>query len=133
MEKTLEELASWVHGELRGDGRLKITGVAGLKDAEDNEISFVVGPKYARQAGQSRAGALIVPPDLPGIEKPVIVTGNPYLAFAKILTLFTQRPRPALGVSRDAYLGAKVELGEKVSIHPQVYVGDEAVLGDRVT
>ena len=64
MEKTLGELASWVGGEIHGDAQLRITGVAGLKEAQPSEISFVVGAKYAQEAGRSKAGALIVPPDL---------------------------------------------------------------------
>ncbi len=133
MEKTLGELANWVEGELHGDAQLRITGVAGLAEAQTNEISFVVGAKYARQASQSKAGALIVPPDLQDIGKPFIMTVNPYLAFAKILSLFTQKPRSILGVNRDAYLGNNVKIGDEVSIYPWVYVGDAAVLGDRVT
>ncbi len=133
MEKTLGELASWVEGEIHGDAQLRITGVAGLKEAQPSEISFVVGAKYAREAGRSRAGALIVPPDLRDVTKPFIVSENPYLAFARVLTLFAQKPRPILGVSSDAYLGANVKVGDAVSIYPQVYVGDDAVLGDRVT
>jgi UDP-3-O-[3-hydroxymyristoyl] glucosamine N-acyltransferase len=132
MEKTLGELARLVIGELCGDAEFKISGVAGLEEAQTHEISFVVGPKYARKAHQSKAGALIVPPGLSGIQKPRIVSENPYLAFAKVLTLFAPKPQPSLGVSPEAFLGAKVKLGDGVSIHPQVYVGDGAVLGDRV-
>jgi len=93
----------------------------------------VVGPKYARLAQESRAGALIVPPGLQEVGKPVIVSENPYLAFARILTLFTEKPRKPMGVSRDAHLGSSVQLGQEVSIHPRVYVGEGAVLGERVT
>ncbi len=133
MEKTLGELASWVEGELDGDSQLKITGAAGLEEARNSEISFVLGTKYVEKAKMSKAEALIVPPNLRELGKPLILTENPYLAFAKILTLFTLKPRQALGVSRDAYLATTVTLGENVSIYPQVYVGDDVVLGDRVT
>ena len=133
MEKTLGELARWVEGELDGDARLRITGVAGLDEAGVSEISFAVGPKYADQARNSKAGALIVPQALREIEKPLIITENPYLAFAKVFALFTHRPQQALGVSPDAHLGANVQLGEEISIHPLAYVGDGAVIGNRVT
>lgn len=133
MEKTLEELAQLVEGELQGDPQLRIAGVAGLEEARTNEISFVVGPKNVRKVNQSKAGALIVPPKLSDIARPLIVSENPYLAFAKILKLFAPRPRPSLGVSAGAHLGANVKLGDEVTIYPQVYVGDNAVLGDRVS
>lgn len=133
MEKTLGELASWVGGELHGDAQLKITGVAGLEEARHTEISFVVGPKYVRKAHESRAGALIVPPGLRDIERPFIVSDNPYLAFAKILKLFSHKPRVPLGVSPKANIGENVQMGDEPSIHPLVFVGDNTVLGDRVT
>ena len=134
MERTLGELAQLVEGELLGDPEFKITGVAGLEEARSNEISFVVGPKYVNKAHQSKAGALIVPPKLKAFEKPLIISENPYLGFAKILKLFAKEQRTAVpGVSTKAHLGASVALGDEVSIHPQVYIGDNTVVGDRVT
>ena len=134
MERTLGELAQLVEGELLGDPEFKITGVAGLEEARSNEISFVVGPKYVSKAHQSKAGALIVPPKLQAFEKPLIISENPYLGFAKILKLFAREQRTAVpGVSTKAHLGANVALGDEVSIHPQVYIGNNTVVGDRVT
>jgi UDP-3-O-[3-hydroxymyristoyl] glucosamine N-acyltransferase len=132
LERTLGELARLVGGELQGDSELRVSGVAGLEEAQINQISFVVGPKYMRKAHESKAGALIVPPKLRDINKPVIISDNPYLAFAKILTLFAPKPSPPLGVSSKAHIGAEVKLGDSVSIQPNVYLGDSAVLGDRV-
>jgi UDP-3-O-[3-hydroxymyristoyl] glucosamine N-acyltransferase len=134
MERTLGELAHLVEGELLGDPEFKITGVAGLEEARSNEISFVVGPKYVSKAHQTKAGALIVPPKLQAFEKPLIISENPYLGFAKILKLFAQEQRTTVpGVSTKAHLGANVALGDEVSIHPQVYIGNNTVVGDRVT
>ena len=132
LERTLGELARLVGGELQGDSELRVSGVAGLEEAQINQISFVVGPKYVQKAHESKAGALIVPPKLRDINKPVIITDKPYLAFAKILSLFAPKPRPPLGVSSKAHIGAEVKLGDSVSIQPNVYLGDSAVLGDRV-
>jgi UDP-3-O-[3-hydroxymyristoyl] glucosamine N-acyltransferase len=133
VERTLGELARLVGGELQGDSELRVSGVAGLEEAQINQLSFVVGPKYLPLARASEAGALIVPPKLRDINKPLIITDNPYLAFAKILSLFTPKPRPPLGVSSKAHIGAEVKLGDSVSIQPNVYVGDSTVLGDRVS
>ena len=56
--KTLGELARLVGGELQGDSELRLSGVAGLEEAQINQISFVVGPKYVQKAHESKAGAL---------------------------------------------------------------------------
>jgi len=132
VEKTLGELARLVGGELKGDSEFQVSGVAALEEAQINQISFVVGPKYVRKAHESKAGALIVPPKMRDINKPVIISNNPYLAFAKILSLFAPKPRPSSGVSSKAHIGVEVKLGDNISIQPNVYVGDYAVLGDRV-
>ena len=133
VERTLGELARLVGGELQGDPEFRISGVAGLEEAQITQISFVVGPKYVTKAHKSKAGALIVPPKLRNIHKPLIVIENPYLAFAKILSLFATKPSPPREVSSKAHIGAGVKLGDSVSIQPNVYLGDSAVLADRVT
>jgi UDP-3-O-[3-hydroxymyristoyl] glucosamine N-acyltransferase len=133
MEILLGELAQRLGAELRGDSHLRISGVAALEDATETEVSFVVGPKYRRLAKQTAAGALIVPPGMEDLERPLLVSPNPYLAFAQALALFNERPRAALGVSPKAHLGDGVRLGQGVSIHPLAYVGEGAIIGDRVT
>jgi len=133
MEITLGELAQRLGAELRGDWDLRISGVAALEDATKTEISFVVNPRHRRLAKQTAAGALIVPPGMEDLERPLLVSPNPYLAFAQALALFTERPRTAVGVSPEAHLGDEVRLGQGVSIHPLAYVGEGAIIGDRVT
>lgn len=133
MEMTLGELAQRLGAELRGDSHFRISGVAALEDATETEISFVVSPKYRMLAKQTAAGALIVPAGMEDLERPLLVSPNPHLAFAQVLALFTERPRSALGVSPKAHLGEGVRLGQGVSIHPLAYVGEGAMIGDRIT
>jgi UDP-3-O-[3-hydroxymyristoyl] glucosamine N-acyltransferase len=133
MHKTLGELASLVGGELCGEPQQKISGVASLEEATERDISFLLGAKYLKQAEHSGAGALIVPPAFKKLDRPLIVSDNPYLAFAKVLELFTREQTVPLGVSPTARIGDNVQLGEDISVHPHVYVGENAVLGNRVT
>jgi UDP-3-O-[3-hydroxymyristoyl] glucosamine N-acyltransferase len=133
MEMTLGELAQRLGAELRGDSRLRISGVAALEDATETEISFVVSLKYKRLAKQTTAGALIVPAGMEDLERPLLVSPNPYLAFAQALALFTEKRQAASGVSPKAHLGDAVRLGQGVSIHPLAYVGEGAIIGDRVS
>ena len=44
--------------------RLMLTGVAPLQTAEPNEVSFLDNRKYASALAETRAGAVIVHPDL---------------------------------------------------------------------
>jgi UDP-3-O-[3-hydroxymyristoyl] glucosamine N-acyltransferase len=93
----------------------------------------VVSLKYKRLAKQTTAGALIVPAGMEDLERPLLVSPNPYLAFAQALALFTEKRQAASGVSPKAHLGDAVRLGQGVSIHPLAYVGEGAIIGDRVS
>jgi UDP-3-O-[3-hydroxymyristoyl] glucosamine N-acyltransferase len=56
MEKTLQELTSFLKGTLENDDpQLKITGVNGLVEAGPKDISFAV-PPYVEVCHKSRAG-----------------------------------------------------------------------------
>ena len=133
MEKTLKELAQLVGGVCQGPEDLKIRGLAAIHQAGPEEITFVARAKFARQIDSSRAGAFIVSPDLGHVPRPLIITSDPYLAYAKIATVFAPPPRRWPGISNQAYMGANCQVGEDVSIAPFVWIGDNVSLGDRAT
>ena len=43
---TLRELAEYVNGMVAGDDSLIISGVAGIEDAEQGQLTFLANPKY---------------------------------------------------------------------------------------
>lgn len=126
---TLRELAELVGGTVVGDGAATIERIASIDSAGEGEITFVAHPKYLPRLQQSRATAVIVTPgvDLPG--RNLLVCRNPYLAFAKILTLLQGgRPQP-LGVLPGAIVHPGAVLGEGVTVHPGCIVGDQVRIG----
>jgi UDP-3-O-[3-hydroxymyristoyl] glucosamine N-acyltransferase len=133
VEKTLKELAQLVGGICQGPEDLPIRGLAAIHQAGPEDITFVTRPKFAKQIDASRAGAFIVSPDLQKVPRPLIIATNPYLAYAKIATVFAPPLRRWPGVSNQAYLGAHCRLGKDVSIAPFVWIGDNVSLGDNVT
>lgn len=131
--KTLRELAQLVGGTCQGPEDLIIRGLAAIHEAGPEEITFVARPQYAKLMESSRAGAFIVSPDLQGVPRPLIITPNPYLAYAKIAAVFAPPRRRWPGVSNRAIVGQNCTLGQDVSIAPFVWLGDDVRLGDRVT
>lgn len=126
---TLQQLAELVGGSVVGDGSLKISRVAPIDAAGPGEITFVANPKYLGKLAQTRAAAAIVAPgvDSPGL--PLLVCGNPYLAFAKVLTaLQAQRPAPQ-GILAGALVDPSARIAEEVTIHPGCVVGPEVSIG----
>ncbi len=133
VEKTLKELAQLVGGICQGPEDLKIKGLAAIQQAGPGDITFVTRAKFAKQIEASQAGAFIVAPDLAQVPRPLLITSNPYLAYAKIATVFAPPCRRWPGISNQAAIGAHCRFGEDVSIAPFVWIGDDVTLGDRVT
>lgn len=119
-------LADALGARLDGDPDLWITGVAPLERAGAADLSFLANPKYREAAKGSGAGAVLVAPGvvLPG--KTLLVSPNPYAAFARALALFHPEDRPKPGVHPTAVLG------EGCEVAPDVHVGPLAVLMARV-
>jgi UDP-3-O-[3-hydroxymyristoyl] glucosamine N-acyltransferase len=129
---TLEELAALVGGKVEGNGTLEITGMASLDEAKEGEITFLAEMKSVARLEKTRAAAVIVPSSLPSFSKPVIITSNPYLAYAKIQAFFSHRPFSPKGTDPRSHIGEGVKMGRDVSVYPFVYIGDRTQVGDRV-
>lgn len=132
MRKTLQEIANLIEGDVLGDGNLMITGISSLDEAREGEISFLAQNKYVNKAKQTKASAIIVSNEIEGINKPFILTANPYLAYAKTVALFHAHPHPILGIDEQAIIGEGTRIGKDVSIYPWVFVGNDVTISDRV-
>jgi len=133
MNKTLKELAEWVGGTVIGDGNVVISGVGAISEAHPGEITFIGSPKYLPMLSTTGASAVIVPPDVKQGDKPLLSVANPYLAFAKILTLFTQKPYHPKGIDPQTWISPTARIGKDVTVYPFVCIGDRCSIGDRVT
>lgn len=131
MQKTLKEIAGLIGGKLAGDEAITIKGVAGIKEAQEGEITFVANPKYFSLIHTTCASAIIAPEDLGDCSLPVIRVENPSLAFAKVVSFFAQsvltHPK---GIHPSAILGKGVLLGKDVAIGPYAVIDEEACIGD---
>jgi UDP-3-O-[3-hydroxymyristoyl] glucosamine N-acyltransferase len=133
MEKSLKELAAYLGGTVTGDENLRIHGIAALDDAGDGQITFLANPKYGAKVATTKASAIVLPPGGERHGRNAIEVKNPYLAFAKLLTLYHVRPLEAKGLMAGAFLGENVSMGAAVTVYPGAYVADGVKLGNRVT
>ncbi|HKL49231.1 MAG TPA: UDP-3-O-(3-hydroxymyristoyl)glucosamine N-acyltransferase [Desulfuromonadales bacterium] len=126
---TLKELADLVDGEVHGDPDLQIRRLASLDDAEEGDITFLANPKYHSRLETTRASAVIAGPGTTPSKAALLLTPNPYLAFAKILThLHVSRPVPQ-GVMEGAAVSPEAVLGDGVTVYPGCFVGAGASIG----
>jgi UDP-3-O-[3-hydroxymyristoyl] glucosamine N-acyltransferase len=131
---TLADLAKLVGGRLLGDGGIVIRGVAGIREAQAGEITFVANPKYEEFVNKTEASAIIAPPSL-SIAQPSIRHEDPYLAFLKVLTAFAAEWMPVFprGVHETAAVDESARVGRDVSIGAHCQVDRGAVIGDGCT
>jgi UDP-3-O-[3-hydroxymyristoyl] glucosamine N-acyltransferase len=133
MKKTLKELAQIVGGKVIGDAEVEISGVASIDEAKTEEITFIANPKYLSKLTQTKASAIIVSPEVTQAEKPLLSVTNPYLAFAKVVSLFSSHPYRPKEVDPHAWVSPTAQLGRDLTIYPFVYIGDRCRIEDRVT
>ncbi len=133
MKKKLKELAEWVGGTVIGDGEVEISGVGSIEAAQAGEITFIANPKYVPKLSGSNASAVIVSSEVTQATKPLLCVANPYLAFAKIIVLFSYKPYQPKGIDPRTWISPTAQLGKDLTIFPFVYIGDRCRIGDRVT
>ncbi|HEX8834856.1 MAG TPA: UDP-3-O-(3-hydroxymyristoyl)glucosamine N-acyltransferase [Abditibacteriaceae bacterium] len=135
---TVGDIAAFLDAELVGNAETLITGVAGLESAVPGAILFVENEKLLSKAQSSSAAAIIVPSSvapkvrraLQNGSKPLVLTGNPRLAFAKVMEYFQPLVTPEVGVHPTAVIEADAHIGEGVTIREFCYVGHHAHIGN---
>lgn len=127
----LKEIAALIDGKISGDAETEINGVAGIPDVKEGEITFLTDKALIRKCADSKAACVAVRDFIPEINKPQIIVRNPQFVFAKLLECFHVKPPEHAGVSADAFVSEKAELGREVSVYPSAYIADGAVIGDK--
>lgn len=129
----LEEIASALGAELRGDGQVRVTGVATLKAAGPSDIAFLANPNYARYLENTAAAAVILAREMAGqCPTNVLVLDNPYLGYARLSHWFDRAPVPEQGVHPTAVIDPGARIAESACIGPHVVIEADAVIGERV-
>ncbi len=129
---TVAEIAQRLEGRLEGDGHVEITGLAGIREAQPGQLSFVANPQYAAAAAATRASAVIVAADWSRpCSAALIRVRNPDKAFALAAQWFAPAPPPPLtGVHPTAIVAPDARLGDGVALGPFCVVEAGARIGE---
>ena len=119
----LAELADLLDLTFSGDAQRKLTGMATLATATPGDLTFMVGNKHLAQLAQTRAGAVILPPEFVD-HCPVdyLISEFPYRSYARASHLFDRSPHPASGVHATAAVAPDAQ------VHHTASVGANAVI-----
>jgi UDP-3-O-[3-hydroxymyristoyl] glucosamine N-acyltransferase len=146
---TLGEFATLFNAKSQGNLECKISGIASLENAQSNQISFLIHPKFRDYLPTTKAAAVIISPhDALNYQGNALITENPHLLYAKVAELFEAKQKNVAGIHPSAVIGVgcdiaasasiaahcaigdRVKIGNNVVIEPGTYIGDDCVIGD---
>ena len=110
---SIEALARLVGGEVRGVCKEPLVGISGIREARKGQLTFLANRKYGQELETTQASAVIVGLQFPETDKPLIVTPNPYLAYARIAQFFAPQPSRVRGLSPRAHRGEDCRIDRK--------------------
>ena len=128
----LSVLAGAIGARLEGTDA-EVSGIAAVDAAGPGQVTFLSNPKYAHQARETKASAIIARQPIPGAGCAFLLTPDPYLAFARAVVQFHPTVRLAAGVSAQASVHPTAALGKEIHVGAFAVVAEGAVVGDRVT
>ncbi|PXF32910.1 UDP-3-O-(3-hydroxymyristoyl) glucosamine N-acyltransferase [Pokkaliibacter plantistimulans] len=127
---TLGEIASHLGADLHGDGQLPIRGLATLRNAKADQLSFLANSKYAKDLQDTHAGAVIIGQDLLGkCPTNALVLANPYLGYARISHWFVTDINPPAGIHPSAVIASSASIDPSASIGANVVIGEAVMVG----
>jgi UDP-3-O-[3-hydroxymyristoyl] glucosamine N-acyltransferase len=130
----LSEIARLVGGEIEGT-QPEITGVAGIREAQPGDITFLAARRYQPYLASTGASAVLVGRN-ELIHCPAVRVENPALAFLKVVRHFSEAvkltfPRtvhPTAVIDETAQIGRDVSIGAHVVIEGGVTIGDRTCI-----
>jgi len=141
----LEELAAALGLAFTGNADQFIRNVATLASAGPDDAAFLANPAYKPALADTRAGVVIMKPDLaekfPGN---ALLSANPYADWARLIERLRPRtmetpgvhPSAVIGpdtqIDQSAHVGAQVAVGARVQIGPHAVIGPGCVIDDDV-
>jgi UDP-3-O-[3-hydroxymyristoyl] glucosamine N-acyltransferase len=128
----LSELAARLGLTLAGQDR-EFSGLNTLKDAGEDEVSFLANPRYAPLLKTTAACAVILAAGMAERVRRALISENPYRDFARASALFARPQGEFSGISQDARIDPTALLGKDCTVYPFAFVGPRARIGEQST
>ncbi len=108
---------------------IDISGVNTLAKAGPGDVAPLLSRKYLPQLAQTRAGVILCEEKHAQPERSCLISSNPKLDWARVVTLFAKPQGCLTGVSPQAYIHPEAQLAETVTVYPFAFVGARARIG----
>jgi len=123
VEKTLGEIASFLHGKLIGDSQVIIKNVRGIDEAGEGDLTFIANPKYLKKLETTNASVILASQGTEVADKNMIIVEDPYIAFGEVLGLFYPEDHDPPRISKDTFIEEDAVISDGAVIYPGVYIG----------
>jgi len=132
VQLTAREIADIVGGTLSGSPAEVVTGVAGIREAQEGDLTFVGSPKYLSAVQTTRASVIIVARSAAvDSTRTLLLVDDPTAAFSKVVERVIPPPiRFKPGIHETSQIALTAELGKHVSIQPFVVIEDGVIISD---
>ncbi len=130
---TVAQIAKIVGGQVVGDADAKITRVAPLDQATNEDVSFLSNSKFEHQLDTTQAGCVLLSDgQTKGKVANCVVCKDPYLGFALVAQALDTTPLPANDISPQATIHPTTLIGKNVKIAAGVVIAKNCQLADDV-
>ena len=138
-------IAELIDAEIIGNQQGDATGINELHKVEIGDLVFVDHPKYYDKCIHSAASFIIINKrmDCPS-NKTLLLVGNPFEAYCKIVNHFNPFVPAVQPISETAvigegsiiypntFIGHQVKIGKNCIVYPNVTIMDNCIIGDHV-
>jgi UDP-3-O-[3-hydroxymyristoyl] glucosamine N-acyltransferase len=131
--RSVKEVAEFVHARVLGDETVQLTGISSVQSAVPGDLIFLDDEKHLHAALESRASAVIVSDFAAGTtnSKPLLLSTQPRLAFARAAQLLCPRPERKPGIHASATVHPSAQLANGVTVEERVVIGEDVHIGER--
>ncbi|MEO8673069.1 MAG: UDP-3-O-(3-hydroxymyristoyl)glucosamine N-acyltransferase [Tahibacter sp.] len=129
---SLDEIAQRFALDLHGDGSRRVHAAATLSNAGPGQLSFLANPQYRSQLNNCAAEAVILRTDDVALcPTTALVATDPYVAYARVASLFEQRPSATGGIHPSAVIAADAQIDASASVGAQCVIESGARIDAR--
>ena len=121
MKFEAKEIAQMLQGTIEGNENISVDRLCKIEEGEEGGLSFLANPKYAHYIYNTKASLVIVANDFVAeqeVNTTLLRVDNPYMAFAKLLSVYNEIQLNKVGVSSQAF------------IHPSAKIGNNCYIGE---
>jgi len=130
MKLTLQQLATQLRLEFKGEPEQEIGAVASLSSAVSGDLCFIQQNKYSGKISASQCSVLLVPLDFDqaSTNKSLLLAENPHFSFVQAIAIIN----PEQTGGGDSLLHQSAQISNSAKIAANVSIGPLSVIGDNV-